>query len=855
MSLKDVTFKTSYTSTVDDVAKEFYIPAMTNAVRFDRTTCYFSAKALSNYSIGLYYLGKRNLGRYRLLISENVSRETFELIKDGYRASMHIDEHIRAMMIENLSSEDCDNLSNLSYMMECGVVQIKFAFCKNNGLFHIKSGYIEDDCGNTMCFKGSNNETSESIQLNYESFDVTTSWLSSPHDSACISDEKARFEQLWAGGTEQIIVVPPNEEFEKYLASFNRGTLVEPPKKNLDEVFVLDYDRTIVLKTPLSFKHGNQLKFRLGVQSYVDYSDGDKLFFKKGISRNVAGRISDNLELYCVSHGYDMELTPSFQDFLDSCTSIEALATLGTSIKKSDDIHDNAYSTFKSTVDAVCSRHLTDKQMRDAFLLYYLGKGANFSVPGSGKTATVLGVFAFLYKIGLVRRIIVIGPLNSFGTWEYEFETVFGGNIPMVSTNATEIRSKNIPLDYYVKFNTGNSNMILLNYESFDDSLADALSCIIKTGALLVFDEVHRIKNVNGKRAAKVVPLGKVSKHTIVMTGTPIPNDYSDVYNFLHILYPQDYDDYFRFTPAELSVLQDADADAMNAKMQPFFCRTTKDELGVPRANDDNIICVKATEVENRILEVLRDSVIGSLAMIIRILQLESDPTLLGGCISDSELSLFIEDENNVDMGTFEIDIVCQTAKTAACIDLVKKLVSEGKKVVVWCIFIRSIDNLEGILRGCGISVRTVHGSTEDRLGALDSFKDGDVSVLITNPQTLAESISLHKVCHDAVYFEYNYNLVHMLQSKDRIHRFGLESNQYTQYHFLQTEFEMDGAPMSLDEKILTRLNEKEQVMLDAIDNGYMERFSTNEKEIEEIVAELGIMKKSRSEEDSQGKR
>ena len=56
--------------------------------------------------------------------------------------------------------------------------------------------------------------------------------------------------------------------------------------------------------------------------------------------------------------------------------------------------------------------------------------------------------------------------------------------------------------------------------------------------------------------------------------------------------------------------------------------------------------------------------------------------------------------------------------------------------------------------------------------------------MLVTNPQTLAESVSLHSVCHDAVYFEYSYNLVHLLQSKDRIHRLGLPDDQKTRYYY-----------------------------------------------------------------------
>ena len=37
------------------------------------------------------------------------------------------------------------------------------------------------------------------------------------------------------------------------------------------------------------------------------------------------------------------------------------------------------------------------------------------------------------------------------------------------------------------------------------------------------------------------------------MTGTPIPNSYCDIYNVLHILYPDEYDEFFAFEPGELT--------------------------------------------------------------------------------------------------------------------------------------------------------------------------------------------------------------------------------------------------------------------------------------------------------------
>ena len=80
---------------------------------------------------------------------------------------------------------------------------------------------------------------------------------------------------------------------------------------------------------------------------------------------------------------------------------------------------------------------------------------------------------------------------------------------------------------------------------------------------------------------------------------------------------------------------------------------------------------------------------------------------------------------------------------------------------------------------------------------------------------------------------------MHLLQSKDRIHRLGLPQGQYTQYHFLQSVFDVDGADWSLDENIYNRLSEKEQTMLDAIDRGVLEVGSTDDHDLEMVFEGL----------------
>lgn len=108
---------------------------------------------------------------------------------------------------------------------------------------------------------------------------------------------------------------------------------------------------------------------------------------------------------------------------------------------------------------------------------------------------------------------------------------------------------------------------------------------------------------------------------------------------------------------------------------------------------------------------------------------------------------------------------------------------------------------------------------------------------------TLAESVSLHSVCHDALYFEYSYNLVHLLQSKDRIHRLGLPEGQYTQYTYLQLMYETEDGSWSMDSDVLHLLQEKEQTMLQAIDNQVLEILPSSEEDLELIFGKLKNIK------------
>lgn len=296
------------------------------------------------------------------------------------------------------------------------------------------------------------------------------------------------------------------------------------------------------------------------------------------------------------------------------------------------------------------------------------------------------------------------------------------------------------------------------------------------------------------------------------------------------------------------------DISVINQKIQPFFCRTTKQELQVPAANPNSLIQVMASRLENELFQILLLKYAkNKLALIIRLLQLESNPQMLLKSLDLSEFSDVLDISGEVerfDYVDFSDDVVSlinnieTTKKFDACIEIALQLHREHKPVVIWCIFIDSMMNIKGALERAGVRTACIYGAIcmEERQVILSAFRKGEIDVLITNPHTLAESVSLHVVCHDAIYFEYSYNLVHLLQSKDRIHRLGLPNNQYTQYFFTQEIFfTKDGDPYSLDEKIYLRLKEKEQIMLDAIENNMLERGNTTEEDLDLIFSDLRL--------------
>lgn len=595
--------------------------------------------------------------------------------------------------------------------------------------------------------------------------------------------------------------------------------------------------------------------YKIGFKRYIDDElPNGTLLLKDQPTAENAEAMFRRLRVSAKGMGLDVLLSDSAVAAIDNKREyVQERSRVGIEIKAHDERYLGRFAEFERVVNASFVRQLRPRQMWDSFFMCAMGKSGNFSVPGSGKTASVLGVFAYLKARKLVSRIVVISPKNAFESWKNEFAACFGDRLPLSEFNVQSSAFAVLPREERkrrLRVDSGGCNLILVNYEAAP-TYVEELRALAAESSLLVFDEVHRVKKVNGKWAAAALEIASVCERTIALTGTPIPNSYIDIYNFLNILFPREYSNFFNFSTAMLKDPNEYEVAEINSKIQPFFCRTTKDDLGVPQANADIIQRIDVDCETEQVLDVLKMRYRkNKLALMLRVLQLETDASMLLENLDTSEYAwLLSEDEETgeIDYVDYSEEIeemilrVPSSAKVEQCVALAKRLHSEHKPVIIWCVFVRTMKLLAEKMGALGMSVFVICGDTsqEDREKSLNDFRAGQVDVLITNPHTLAESVSLHSVCHDAIYYEYSFNLVHLLQSKDRIHRLGLSDGQYTQYYFLQDVYGNYNDDYSLDESIYERLCKKEKIMLEAIAEQQLEAMPTTQDDLNAIFDKL----------------
>ena len=222
--LTDRTWNLKYTPDDGDLVQLFYVPALQDAVRYDRLTGYFNAGALALAARGIEAL-VRNDGHMRLVVGCTLEQPEIEAIEHGERLRDAVERRLSAAPLTPVDAVAGGALELLSWMIARGYLSIRVAVpctadrtpIPSDGIFHEKAGIIQDNSGHRIAWNGSLNETPSGWRHNWESINVYTSWGTEPER---VAHEEGNFARLWAGRSERVIVLDVPEAVHRDLMRF-----------------------------------------------------------------------------------------------------------------------------------------------------------------------------------------------------------------------------------------------------------------------------------------------------------------------------------------------------------------------------------------------------------------------------------------------------------------------------------------------------------------------------------------------------------------------------------------------------------------------------------------------------------
>lgn len=553
--------------------------------------------------------------------------------------------------------------------------------------------------------------------------------------------------------------------------------------------FEYDSIREEILLIPEDFGAFEWNNFTRILSDYGEY----KKIEGKGIGIPYRAFLIIRIEIarYIRNHRIRAEYSDEIRDILKAINERSYASAL-----KSKDI--SGVDVKERLLNAGFVRELTDNQMKNVCHLVPLPAGATFSVPGAGKTTEALAYFFCNAKPE--DHLIVVGPLSAMGAWEEQLRDC----CPNSGYSFVRLRGGAKNVDRILR---DSPRFMLISYGQFATVSGLVKEFLTYHSVVMFLDESHRIKSGrSGVSPQEILNISCLPEKKLIMSGTPCPQSISDLIPQFEFLYPDKH-------PTEENITD---------LLKPVYVRTTKGQLGIPPIKHKRVI-LDMSPLQSEIYKSLRSETKRQLALIsdssryslreigkkiMKVVEFTSNPSLLADDM-DYIFNKKLGDLLAVDCGP-KMEYACRRAR---------ELASEGKKVIIWSQFVKNVLLLTERLKDLGADciyggVSSGDEEEEDtREWKIKQFHENpEKMVLVLNPSAASEAISLHKVCHYAIYVDRSFNAAHYLQSEDRIHRLGITKDEAPTIEIVECR-------NSIDEVINQRLAVKVQTMAEALND------------------------------------
>lgn len=586
-------------------------------------------------------------------------------------------------------------------------------------------------------------------------------------------------------------------------------------------------------------------RYQISQLEFFGFKKESSLLVKPSVSpESDLMKITKYFQEESISYDLSEDLMQSLSSIYEKAGLLQIAAEEARKIKE-DGFLGERFTDFNLFTKSL-PRILKPHQLKSAYHFYTLKNGANFSVPGSGKTSTILSVYEKLRAEGLCNLLFIVGPPSCFQPWKNEFRETLGRTPDALILSGG---NRSFRKSEYYRSSAQAHELYLSTFHTVLNDRAEIVKFISQLGinALVIIDEAHYIKQLGGSWANSLLEIGRYAAFRGVLTGTPIPKSYSDLFNLFDFLWgentPISQDDKIQISIWEKKKNTESIKELLNERVGSLFYRVRKKDLGLIPAIFHEPLVIKMNTTEQQIYNYIKakimelnesdyfknEEILTKLwkGRMVRLRQSVSNPGLLLSAIDDYN-EKFIDNSDLLrkikDYRKLEIP-----GKLLALTDIVLKLRLENKKVLIWSNFVGTLKLIKSHFVALGENTELIYGKTPSRKDdsvifgeektredIRDEFVDinSGLNILVANPAACAESISLHKTCFHAIYYDLSYNCAQYLQSLDRIHRVGGSELNEANYYFLQYE-------NSIDQDIKKNLEAKAEKMYEIIEQDY----------------------------------
>lgn len=730
-----------------------------DAKEYNFATAYFDFRIINEYFTS-FEVAIENGAEIRFIFSKAIDKNEFLTVKHALN-----NEWVKFSDFSSVSMFNEEQKMKLFNWIKNGNIIFRVAFVDDENpyaIFHSKVGYILKRNGKTCEWSGSANHTYNGlIGINEEHYSI---------DHFDSKNEIAKyFDSIWNSEKEKLYVVDVDKVLITELG-------LSTPNLKIDVDWILDKFNKVI------FKHNDKIIFydnEYENQEEIPHYNLPESYWKisDGLLQTNASDVNKLQFLSQLNdyYGYGFYISPSLESYLnDNILKIEGILKTGNKIKNEWEtiLDSDDYRSFVNSI-SIMKRKPFPLQIKQAYFAVNIKKSLNFSVPGTGKSMVTLTAFHHLRRTYLSNRLFILAPTAAHSVWEEEYFEAFGVKPKVINLSNLKISNKDERHRVIGSINNHNYDIVIMHFASATINYF-LLREIVRDMDYLVVDEAHYIKNMEGKWGTTIKNLGKLFDRSIILTGTPSPNGINDTKNILEITYGNDFIDYFESSNNQALLINS------------LHVRIDYNDLEMKWKQKNKI--VKYTLYNEQVDEI--SLINDKLKKLINPASFFETFTKRHQALTSLKL---------LQKESFDIDESPKLQKLMECIE-------SNKNIVIWANYINSITSIEQMINTHFPSIKTYtyngQSTIDDRIVSIEQYKE-EGGILIANPQSLAEAVSLHKCTDYTIYFEYDLNLVHWMQSRNRTFRYGINNDM--EYIILMATND------NLEEYILEKLTSKEK--------------------------------------------